>query len=262
MNYAVVIPAFNEAGTIRELVERAKRQCSVVIVIDDGSTDSTVDQLRGLDVLVLFNDRNSGKAASLARGFCEALRLGSDFVVTLDGDLQHRPEEIPRLVAVHQESPRNIIIAARLKHRDQAPPLRRFANTFADFWVSWAAGYPIRDSQSGFRLYPRAVLEAIDIDTSRNHCFVFESEILIEAAKIGLYSTSIAVDTIYRESARPSHYRPTLDTLRIVKMIAWRLLKRGLYPIGLLRALRLLPNSRESFVQRVTPEKTRSRNVQ
>lgn len=259
MKSAILIPAYNESATIRELVQRAMAQCTLVIVVDDGSTDNTVEQLTGLDVLLLCNDRNSGKAASLVRGFRAALLQNCDFVVTLDGDLQHRPEEIPRLVSAHKQSCRDIVIAARLKQRDQAPALRRFANDFADFWVSWAAGYPIKDSQSGFRLYPRAVLDAIDIDTSANHGFVFESEILIEAANQGYYSISVAVDSIYRKHARPSHYQPTLDTARIVKMIAGRLLRRGLFVVGLLRALGLLPDPRNSLkktrrANRRTPE--------
>jgi hypothetical protein len=148
------------------------------------------------------------------------------------------------LLEAAASKPNQIIIAARLKQREQAPKLRLFANQFADFWVSWAAGYPVIDSQSGFRLYPKKVLESVHVQTSRAKSFVFESEILIEAGQHGFYSTSLPVDSIYLQAARMSHYKPWTDTWRIVRMIAGRLIRRGLYPEGLLRAIHLMSDPR------------------
>ncbi|MEJ2591030.1 MAG: glycosyltransferase family 2 protein [Candidatus Thiodiazotropha sp.] len=244
MKTAVVIPVYNEAATIRKVVTETLRQVDCVIVVDDGSTDHSLQQIDGLDVHCLKNPHNMGKAESLRNGFAHALTLNVDAVITLDGDGQHDPEEIPKLLAAANEQPDTIILAARLKQRQHAPRLRRFANRFADFWVSWAAGYPVVDSQSGFRLYPAAVLRTIRLETPREKGFVFESEILIEAANKYFYSTSISVVSIYRKEARDSHYRPWTDTWRIVRMIAGRLLRRGFYPSGLFRSLRLLPDPR------------------
>jgi hypothetical protein len=157
----------------------------------------------------------------------------------LDADGQHSPDEIPRLVAASQRHPNQIIIAARLGKRSTVPGIRRFANNIADFWISWAAGHRISDTQSGFRLYPAALLKQMRLERNLRHGFVFESEILIEAAKRGYYTTSIITDAIYPQGARASHYRPTLDTLLIIRMISWQLISRGLYLQGLVASLGL-----------------------
>jgi len=242
---AVVIPAFNEEATIRTLVRRVLPQVEQVIVVDDGSTDRTCDELSDLDVTVLKNIQNRGKAASLQRGFQYALQQGCRAVITLDGDGQHAPEEIPRLLSAATDNPDTIIVAARLINREAAPPLRLFANKFADFWVSWASGYPVVDSQSGFRLYPATLLESVVLRDCQAEGFVFESKIFIEAAKRCFYSVVVPVESIYLPDRRESHYRPFSDTSRIVLMIAWQLFKRGGYFPGLLRAVGLLADPRE-----------------
>jgi glycosyltransferase involved in cell wall biosynthesis len=154
MQVAVVIPAFNEAATIADIVGRTLRHTETVIVVDDGSRDGTVAALAGLPVTLIENDANLGKAASLARGFAAARERAMDAVMTLDADGQHPPEEIPRLIAAAAEHPGDIIVATRLKGREQMPRSRRFGNWQADFWIAWAAGYPIRARQP-FRVRER-----------------------------------------------------------------------------------------------------------
>lgn len=243
MRVAVVIPAFNEVTTVAEIAERTLRYIQTVIVVDDGSDDDTAAQLLGLPVTLIRNDTNLGKAGSLARGFAAALEQSMDAVITLDADGQHRPEDIPRLIEVAAEYPGDIVIAARLEGRKRMPRSRRFGNWQADFWIAWAAGYPIRDTQCGYRLYPAALLERLVVWDSRRNSFVFESEVLIEAARIGCYARSISIETIYGRSPRESHYRATSDTMRIIRMVAGKLFRRGMYPLGLLRSLGLLPHS-------------------
>jgi len=242
MRVAVVIPAFNEAATIAEVAEHTLRYTQSVFIVDDGSEDDTAARLLGLPVTLIRNDTNLGKAGSLARGFAAALEQSMDAVITLDADGQHRPEDIPRLIEAAAEYPGDIVIAARLKGRERMPRSRRFGNWQADFWIAWAAGYPIRDTQCGYRLYPAALLERLAVRDGRRNSFVFESEVLIEAARIGCYARSISIDTIYGCSPRQSHYRATSDTLRIIRMVAGNLARRGLYPLGLLRSLGLLPH--------------------
>jgi len=242
MQVAVVIPAFNEATTVAEIAERALRYTRTVFVVDDGSEDDTVAQLRDLAVTLLRNDTNLGKAASMARGFVAALEQSMDAVITLDADGQHRPEDIPRLIEAAEEYPGDIVIAARLGGRERMPRSRRFGNWQADFWIAWAAGYPIRDTQCGYRLYPAALLERLVVPGGRRNSFVFESEVLIEAARMGCYARPVSIDTIYGCSPRESHYRAASDTMHIVLMVAWKLVQRGLYPLGLLRSLGLLPH--------------------
>lgn len=240
---AAVIPAYNESSTIADIVCRTRRHLQLVIVVDDGSDDDTAAQLRDLPVTVLRHPSNQGKGASLWSGIRYALERGAGAVITLDADGQHSPEEIPRLLAANQRHRDQLIIAARLGGREQVPRLRRFANRTADFWIGWAAGYPLHDTQSGFRLYPASLLKTVQAPHDRRHGFVFESEILIEAARMGYYPVTISVDAIYHRQARPSYYRPFLDTMAITRMVAWKLISRRLYLKGLLRSRGLLRRS-------------------
>jgi glycosyltransferase involved in cell wall biosynthesis len=232
-----VIPAYNEAATIREVALRTLQQVSDVTVVDDGSTDDTAGRVADLPLRLLRHPENQGKAASLWSGMQAALQAGSDFVITLDGDGQHAPEDIPRLVAEHHAHPLCIIIGARVLNREAAPRLRRFANRFADFWISWAAGHRIRDSQSGFRLYPTPVLQRVHLPHDKAHSFVLESEILIEAAQLGFGCRAVPIATCYPPQARKSHFRPLADIAAIVRMVAGHLLARGMNPRGLYRLL-------------------------
>lgn len=235
--YWAVIPAYNEASTIRDVAIRALRQMKQVIVVDDGSSDGTAEALVGLPVIVVRNAANCGKAASLWRGFQQALEAGACGVVTLDGDGQHVPEDIPRLLADAASHPDHMIIGARRRDQRRAAFWRYVANRVADFWISWAAGYPIEDSQSGFRVYPASLLRVIRIQYGKNRSFVFESEILIEAARLGYRSLPVPIEALRRPGARLSYFRPVLDIARITRMVGWKLLRRGMYPIGLYRSL-------------------------
>jgi glycosyltransferase involved in cell wall biosynthesis len=249
MQTAVVIPVYNESATIRAVASAALQQTEHVIIVDDGSDDDSQSQLEGLKVHLLRHEKNHGKATALQSGFDHASKLNAEAVITLDGDSQHNPAEIPQLIKAAQANPNCIIIAARLKQRQNAPKLRLFANRFADFWVSWAAGYPVTDSQSGFRLYPIEVLRDVRLNTSKEKGFVFESEIVIEAASHNFYSVSVPVESIYHVGRRQSHYKPWTDTWRIVRMIAWRLIKRGFYLEGLFRSLGILADPRNHAPQ-------------
>lgn len=240
MNTIAVIPAYDEAATIADVAHRALAQLDQVIVVDDASKDATVDCLRGVPVTLIRNERNRGKGGSLWRGMQAALEMGADAVITLDGDGQHRPEDIPLLVEAALQYPGEIIIACRDMDAAHVPVDRRISNRVANFWISWAAGYSIEDSQSGFRLYPASLLRKIDIDVSRKRSFVFESEILIEAAVQGVRSRPVMVPAIYAPGRRPSHFHPVMDIVRITRMVAWRLISRGLAPLSLLRSLGII----------------------
>ncbi|MSR23502.1 MAG: glycosyltransferase family 2 protein [Nitrospiraceae bacterium] len=235
--YWVVIPAYNEAATIRDVASGALRQMSNVIVVNDGSTDGTEQALAGLAVIVLKNPTNGGKAASLWLGFQYGLERGAMGVITLDGDGQHAPEDISKLVAEARRFPDHLIIGARRRDQRRAAFWRYGANCIADFWISWAAGAPFEDSQSGFRVYPESLLRRVKSQHGKARSFVFESEVLIEATHLGYRSTAISIDAWHRPGARPSYFRPTLDIVRITLMIAWKLLSRGMHPAGLYRTL-------------------------
>lgn len=179
--FAIVIPAYNEEATILEVVNQALSECENVIVVDDASTDKTISELDGLPITLIKHEVNLGKAAGLWNGFMAALKMDIEAIITLDGDGQHAPSDVQLLLSKAAEFPRDIIIGARLADKSAIPAKRYYANKFANFWLAWAAGYPIKDSQSGFRVYPTALFENLKISTK--HGFVFESEILIKAAQ-------------------------------------------------------------------------------
>ena len=191
-------------------------------------------------MVVLNNSANAGKAASLWKGFECALSHDIDGVISLDADGQHRPDDIPSLAEAARHAPNDLIIAARLGERGQTPRLRRFGQIMADFWIGWAVGKPIRDTQSGYRWYPSGLLSELDVPHGQAHSFAFESEVLIEANHLGVGISWIAVNAIYGREARASYYRAVADTTTIVRMVAVRLLSRGLNPRGLLRVLGVL----------------------
>ncbi len=233
----IAIPAYNEAATIRALALKALALCPRVIIVDDGSTDTTARQLEGLPVTLLRQPSNRGKADALRRAFTEALGHNAPCVVTLDGDGQHDPADASALLRAWRQHPDRLIVGSRLHDKANFPPARYRANRFACFWISWAAGHPIADSQSGMRVYPADAMAIATAGRVRGDRFTFESEILIEAADHGIRTLAVAIPGRYPPNARPSHFRPVVDIAKIVVMVATRLLKKGLFPAGLWRSL-------------------------
>lgn len=230
---AVVIPALNEALRIREVVEGALAECPNVIVVDDGSDDGTAGRISDLPVTLLRHDQRLGKGASLRDGFAEALRRGFEGVLSLDGDGQHDPRDIPRLLAVATRHPGDIIIGARLRKRACQPGYRRLANDLGDWGIAWGCGFRIADSQSGQRYYPAAVCALRDVP---GEDFVFEAQLLISAARqLGAGAVSVPVEARYGTGHDPvtapafrrSHFRPLRDLYRITSHVVAQVWTRG-----------------------------------
>jgi glycosyltransferase involved in cell wall biosynthesis len=238
----VVIPAFNEARTIAAVVAGVLAQGpDRVIVVDDGSGDDTAARVREAPASrleLIRHPSNRGKGLALASGIARALQAGAARVITIDADGQHDSGDIPRLERAAAMTPSALVIAARTRNREQAPPLRRFANETADFWISWACGQRIDDTQSGFRLYPADVLARLDLRPRRDQGFAFETALLIDAVTAGAAVRCVPIATCYHADARASHYRPWRDTWSIIRLVGGRLLRRGMYPGGLLHSLR------------------------
>ena len=234
----IVIPAYNEARTIRVLALDALAQCSHVIVVDDGSNDGTSEQVQGLPITVLTHPTNQGKAASLRTAFRHALGQDAKCAISIDGDGQHCLADAAELLSAWSSHPQHIVIGSRLHDRAQFPPARYRANRFACFWISWAAGHPIADSQSGFRAYPREVMSLALSNMVQSNRFTFESEILIVAAQRGHPTLAVAIPGSYPVNARPSHFRPVADIAKIVVMVAGKLLQQGMAPLGFWRSLK------------------------
>ena len=228
-----VIPAYNEAKTIADIVGRTACVIERVIVIDDGSTDDTRDSAEALGIEVLCHNRNRGKGESLLTGIGAASNMGCDFVVTLDADGQHAPEYILKLM--DQAGPGTIVVGSRLADPRLIPKARYWANQTANFFISWAARHWIQDTQSGFRVYPMALFDRVRLRRNRRSGFVAESEILIEACRAGYRVASVPIPALYGTVLRrPSHFRPVRDTTAIAIMVAGKLLARGTDPAGLI----------------------------
>jgi glycosyltransferase involved in cell wall biosynthesis len=243
----VVIPAYNEAARILGVIQDVVRygRPARVIVVDDGSVDGTAalvqDWTRSEECVasvdLIRHPTNLGKGFALSSGVARALAVGAERITTIDADGQHDGADLPRLDQLAARYPTAIVIGARTADRDQAPALRRFANEVADFWISWACGRRIHDTQSGLRLYPADLLARIDIRPRQGHGFAFETELLIKGVGAGADVRSIPIATRYHPHGRASHYRPWRDTWSIIQLVGGHLIRRGLHPRGLLRAL-------------------------
>ena len=220
----IVVPAYNEARTIRAITEAALALCPRVIVVDDASTDATPAAVRDLPSTLLTHAVNGGKAAALRTAFRHALQHGARAVITLDGDGQHDPHDASALLARWRQQPEGIVLGARLHDRASFPRSRYIANRVACFFISCAAGHTIADSQTGFRVYPAAVMALALDGRVRSDRFAFESELLIEAARSGHATCAVPIAAVYPEDARASHYRALVDTTKIVLMLGRRLL--------------------------------------
>ena len=216
----VLIPALECGRSVGSIVAgvRATVPGIPVVVVDDGSHDDTGAQAAGAGALVLRHPRRAGKGAALATGFAWALARGHDAVATMDGDGQHAPAELPTLLAAHRREPDALVIGTRpiAPHGSPMPALNQLGNRLSTYWIGVFAGQPVPDSQSGFRLYPRAVL----VEPPRTTGFEVETELLLRAARLGLPIRSVTISTIYQPPAtRTSHFRPVSDTLRIIALI-------------------------------------------
>jgi glycosyltransferase involved in cell wall biosynthesis len=222
---AVVIPALNEERAIRGVVESVLAICPNVILIDDGSTDRTIECVEGLPITVVRHATPLGKGQGLRDGFRKARELGFDAVVAMDGDGQHLAADIPRMLAAATRYPEHIVIGARIRRRENQPAARRRANAVADWGISWGCATPVADTQSGQRYYPLGALELVDLAADD---FVFEAALLIAAArekKLGI--VSVPIDSRYEGEFRGSHFRPVRDVTRITMYTVRRILHYG-----------------------------------
>ena len=236
-----VIPVYNEVRTVRRIVDAVAPCVDQVVVVDDGSSDGTLATLEGASVEAIRHPVNRGKGEALRCGCARARQLGATAVITLDADGQHPPEQLPALLAAHAADPEAILVGARDRRSAAAPRTRRAANRVADFFISWAVGRRLLDTQSGFRLYPAAAVD-VAVGTASDG-FVYESATLMSVAERGFRVRYVTIPSIYDALQRPSHYRPVRDTARITVHVGGRLLRTGFSPRRLVRALAPAPRS-------------------
>ena len=209
-----IIPAYNTAGTIAPLVMQIRQLSVDTIVVNDGSTDQTARVAADAGALVINLLTNQGKGLALRTGFTFARQANYDAIVTLDSDGQHDPAEIPRLLAASHQAGADIVIGQRCVQGSVMPLVRQWTNHVMSTMISWLAKQPIPDSQCGFRVIQRRVLDGLSLSSRR---FDLESEFLLTATRLGWTVTSVPIRTIYQNHR--SHIRPLTDGLRFLWLV-------------------------------------------
>ncbi|MBU3014485.1 glycosyltransferase family 2 protein [Poseidonibacter lekithochrous] len=216
----VIIPTLNNDNTIQAVVNDVLKHNYKVIVIDDGYTNPVKNILTPNDNLTIIrHDINLGKGEAILSGAREAKKLGYDYFVSIDGDGQHLASEIEKIIVNCNEKDQ-IIIGARDFDIENVPNGSKFGRWFSNFWATWDTEQEIKDSLSGFRLYPTSILD-LDIKTSR---FDWEMEVLVKHSWKGRTIKEVIVDCYYpTPEERVSHFKKFWDTAAIV-MVHIRLL--------------------------------------
>jgi glycosyltransferase involved in cell wall biosynthesis len=221
MTPVIVIPVYNEADAIAQVVAGVRRHAPV-IVVDDGSSDASAAEATGAGADVVRHPRRRGKAAALRTGFAAARSRGASAVVTLDGDGQHAPDDVPLLLRAARETPDQLVVGNRLAEGRRFPRSRLNAMEVAAFFVEWVSALGMRDTQSGFRAYPLMLVD--DVGASRGG-FVFETEVLVAAARRGWRAREVIVSSI-PSARRRSRFRPVRDGVAIGAYLAGQVLVR------------------------------------
>jgi glycosyltransferase involved in cell wall biosynthesis len=211
--FAFIIPVYNHAATVAQVVKDAQAFRYPVFVVDDGSTDNTYDQIKEIaGIQILRHQQNLGKGAAIMTGFAEAAAV-ADWAITIDADGQHYPEDARKLIKAIPKKTRPIIVGARADMTGvHVPWTSRFGRKFSNFWVRVSGGPAILDSQSGFRIYP--LPEALNLKTKARR-FQFEVEILVQAKRKGFQVFESPVRVNYNPNGkRISHFRLFVDFLR------------------------------------------------
>ncbi|MCB2202097.1 glycosyltransferase family 2 protein [bacterium] len=212
----VLIPAYNAARHLPDLIPRLRTYVcdSNLLVVNDGSTDTTESILVEHGIRHLFFPANRGKGAALRAGFTYAIDNGYRSVLTLDADLQHPPESLPAFYAI--DNGRTLAIGTRRINHRSMPLSRRWSNNLTSLIVSIFSARRIRDSQSGYRLIPVELLRHVRLTSDR---FDLESQLLFQAGAFDIPIVEVPIDTVYTGAG--SHISHVADTARFIRQI-WR----------------------------------------
>lgn len=216
-NVAALIPCYYEERMIRDVATRTRAQLDTVLVVDDGSTDRTSEEARAAGVEVIRHEVNQGKGAGIKTGL-QALsaRDRIEYILILDGDGQHLPEEIPRFLEEANRSGVGMLVGNRMTDLRTMPWVRKLTNQFMSAKISAVCGQEIPDTQCGFRMLRRHLASALCAAPSRR--YDFETEMLAIAARQGCRIGAVPVSTVYGDEKSKIH--PVRDTLRFLKLIS------------------------------------------
>jgi glycosyltransferase involved in cell wall biosynthesis len=227
----VVMPAYNAGRTLRMTYEELpKDTVSLVILVDDGSTDATLDVARQLGLEIFVHNRNYGYGANQKTCYTEALRAGADVVVMVHPDYQYDPTLVPKIVEPIARGEADVVLGSRLKSGSavaQGMPWWKFiANRFLTRVENLAFGLHLSEYHTGYRAFRREVLEAVNF-RANNDGFVFDQEIIAQVVAAGFRIEEIAVPTRYfPEASSASFLASSIYGLRILAVLFWYLMNR------------------------------------
>lgn len=214
LNCVVVIPTYNNAGTVCRVIDDVKNFTQNIIVVNDGSTDNTYELINAIEgITIIHYTQNRGKGHALTRGLAKATEMGYRYAITIDSDGQHFADDIPVFIKRIEEVPDSLLIGARNLTADNMPSKNTFANKFSNFWYKVETGKTLSDTQSGYRLYPLHAIKGMRTLTSG---YEFEVEIIVRAAWKGINVENVPIKVYYApEGERVSHFKPLKDFTRI-----------------------------------------------
>ena len=216
MSILVCIPAFNEGKVIDKVIKDCLKFSNEVVVCDDGSMDNTYEVADSAGAGVIRHEKNIGKGESLRSLFKFARHSNHDIIVTIDGDGQFIPEEIPKLVKSIKENKSDLVIGYRFDDTTEIPNYRRFGNKMLDKMTNMVEEISVRDTQSGFRGYSRKVIDDIDFKMKG---FGADAEILIDAAKKGYRLSEEKITVIYDTGTKTSTKNPISHTGEVISSL-------------------------------------------
>lgn len=211
-SFCVIVPTYNNNKTLRKVLDSVLNFTSNVIIINDGSTDSTPEILKSYSQLTqIHHPINLGKGRALRNGFRKAIEMKFEYAITIDSDGQHFASDIPGFIEEIQNEPNSLLIGSRNMTQENVPKKSSFGNKFSNFWFKFETGIKLDDTQSGFRLYP---LNLIPQQFYTNK-FEFEIEVIVRSAWKGIVVKNIPIQVLYDPAERVSHFRPFQDFTRI-----------------------------------------------
>ena len=225
MRVAALIPAYCEERFIADVVARTRAQLPETLVVDDGSPDRTAACAREAGAEVVVHGVNQGKGMAIQTGLRALTARGVDFVLILDADGQHFPEEIPRFLAAAAARPtERLFVGNRMHHTADMPKNRLYANRLMSGQISLLCGQPIPDTQCGFRLLHRDLVPRL-LTGDQAGRFDYETEMLILTSWAGETIGAVPISTVYGEEVSSIH--PVRDTLRFARLMGRYWLKRA-----------------------------------
>jgi glycosyltransferase involved in cell wall biosynthesis len=214
-NVAALIPAYFEEAQIQAVARRTLAQLDHVLVLDDGSTDRTSEEARKAGAEVIRHGKNQGKGAAIKTGLRELAARDFLYVLILDGDGQHLPEEIPGFLEEANRSGAPFVVGTRMSDTRKMPWARKMTNRFMSAQISRLCGQSVPDSQCGFRMMRRDVIPHLYCESNN---YDYETEMLLIASREGFRIASVPVSTIYGEEKSKIH--PVRDSVRFFQLIS------------------------------------------